>query len=249
MIPQTLGSLLAFLGLIAPGLIFELRRERRRPTIEETAFREASRVALTSLAFTLSALALLAVVRARRPELMPDPGAWLKQGHRYVNEHYRLIARTFLIEISIAAGLALLTDWLLAGTARGRIVPGSLWFHLLRMQRPDNTVPWLHARLKDETEFWGYLGDYTPEEKLENREISIVGPKLQMRRKGENTNTMLDTWASVAVRGDEINFLRITYIDKDTGQVAFPAQPAKATLLSKSAFRNPRSPQRQPRQG
>jgi uncharacterized protein DUF6338 len=233
MIPQTLGSLLAFLGLIAPGLLFELRRERRRPIIEETAFREASRVALTSLAFTLSSLALLAVVRARRPELMPDPGAWLEQGHRYVNEHYRLIARTFLIEIAIAAALALLADWLLSGTARGRIVPGSLWFHLLRMQRPENTVPWIHARLKDETEFWGYLGDYTPEEKLENRELSIVGPKLQMRRKGETTNTLLDTWASVAVRGDEINFLRITYVDTKTGQVKSPAPSTGTSLLAK----------------
>lgn len=51
MTPQTMGALAAFLALVAPGIVFELRRERRRARRAETAFREAARVALGSLAF------------------------------------------------------------------------------------------------------------------------------------------------------------------------------------------------------
>jgi hypothetical protein len=243
MIPQTLGALFAFLGLIAPGLLFELRREKRRPTIEETAFREASRVALTSLVFTLLSLAVLAVVRMQIPDWMPDPGLWLRRGHTYLNDHYRLIARALIVAILISLSFALLFDWLFAGRATGRIVSGSLWFHLFRTQRPKGTIPWIYVRLKNDTQFWGYLGQYTPEQKLENREISIVGPKLQTQQKGAG-KVSLDNWASVAVRGDEISFMRVTYMDNRTGQVRHPTRPRKGRRSSRLLQRFRRSPSR-----
>jgi hypothetical protein len=73
-IPQTILALVGFLFLVAPGLVFEIRRERRRPVLEETTFREVSRTALASLVFSVLALAILAWVRAKWPESMPDPG-------------------------------------------------------------------------------------------------------------------------------------------------------------------------------
>ena len=64
MAPDTLGALLAFLVFVAPGLCFELLRERRRPALEQTAFREASRIALTSLLFSGAALVVVVAVVA-----------------------------------------------------------------------------------------------------------------------------------------------------------------------------------------
>jgi hypothetical protein len=58
-VPQTIGALASFLALVAPGIVFELLRERRRAGARESAFHEASRVAVSSLAFTLAATMIL----------------------------------------------------------------------------------------------------------------------------------------------------------------------------------------------
>jgi Family of unknown function (DUF6338) len=63
-IPQTAAALLAFPALVAPGIVFENLRERRRPSIEQTTFREISGIALASLYFTVLSLTLLAGLRA-----------------------------------------------------------------------------------------------------------------------------------------------------------------------------------------
>jgi hypothetical protein len=215
-IPETLGTLVAFLGFVAPGLAFELLREKRRPSIEETAFREASRIALTSLLFTAASLLLLVTVRHFRNSVVVDPVKWLRYGNRYVNDNLGLVAVTLLLELVIALSLAVLLDFLLRKSAPGRIVPGSIWFQLFRQGCPAGATPWLHLKLKDETEVWGFAGDYTPDQKLENRELTIFGPKLQYKRKGENQNRLLDSWSSFAVRGDEINWIKVAYVAKNS---------------------------------
>jgi hypothetical protein len=121
-----------------------------------------------------------------------------------------------LLQLLIALGLAVLTDWLFRKSASGRIVPGSIWFQLFRQRCPRGATPWLHLKLEDETEIWGYVGDYTPDQKMENREISIFGPKLQYRRKGDATREHLTDWSSITVRGDEISWMKVTYVADDS---------------------------------
>jgi hypothetical protein len=215
-IPETLGTIVAFLGFVAPGLAFELLREKRRPSIEETAFREASRIALTSLVFTAASVLLLAAVRHFRSSVVVDPARWILYGSRYVHGNLELVATTLLLELAIALILAVLLDWLLRQSAPGRIVPGSIWFQLFRQGCPEGATPWLHLKLKDETEVWGFVGDYTPDQKLENRELTIFGPKLQYLRKGEAQKKSLHSWSSFAVRGDEISWMKVAYVAKNS---------------------------------
>jgi uncharacterized membrane protein SpoIIM required for sporulation len=75
-IPQTVLSLVAFLFLVAPGILFELRRERRRPGRKETAFREAARTALAGLLFSVAAVLVL------RAETTDDRTIAIVAGHR-----------------------------------------------------------------------------------------------------------------------------------------------------------------------
>ena len=77
MVPETTGALLAFLGLIAPGLVYTLLRERRRPPEKMSAFREASRAALTSLGFIVVSLAVL-VPLSLAGDWLPDIQQWLE---------------------------------------------------------------------------------------------------------------------------------------------------------------------------
>ena len=218
-IPQTFGALVAFLGLVAPGLLFELLRERRRPSIEETTFREASRVALTSLAFTSWAVLLLAVAKLVAPGAVVDPGQWLRSGREYAAAHPTLVASTIFVEVALACLLVVLADRALGRRTKGHIVNGSIWFQLFRQRRPANSTAWVHARLTDSSEIWGYVGDYTPGEQLDNRELAIVGPALRIRQPGARASMPLNRWSSIAIRGDSISWMKVTYVDNVTRRI------------------------------
>ena len=162
MVPETLGAILVFLAFIVPGLAFELLRERRRPFIEETAFREASRISLTSMLFSLGALAILALLQYLGVTWLVDGGRWISEGRAYASSELGRVTATMLAFVGLSLSLSLLTDWLLRRSAPGRIVPGSVWFSLFRQHRPVGTTPWVHLRLKEDgLEVWGFIGDYT----------------------------------------------------------------------------------------
>lgn len=212
MISQTLAALLAFLVFVVPGLAFELLRERRRPILEETAFREASRVGLTSILFTRTALLILSMVRTLHPSWVVDPANWLTSGNRYVAQNLPLVATTTAVLLVISLLLAVMTDFTFRRRAPGHITTGSIWFAVFRQHRPPGGHPWVHLGLVDETEIWGYAGDYTPSESLDNRELLLKQPDLQYRRKGETSNTSLPKWAFVVVRGERISWMKVQYV-------------------------------------
>jgi hypothetical protein len=157
MIPDTFGTILTFLAFVAPGLLFELLREQRRPATEESTFREASRIALASLAFTLTALLLMLGVRQLVPQIVADPSTWLVEGHLYLKDHFSLAMISVLVELVIAMSLTVTVDSLLRRSPHGSIRGGGVWFHQFRVRCPNGATPWLHVRLADETEIWGFL--------------------------------------------------------------------------------------------
>jgi hypothetical protein len=236
-IPETIGALVAFLGLIAPGVAYELLREKRRPSIEETAFREASRTALTSLVFTTGSIALLAGVHAVSPDAVLDAAAWIEHGKKYVSANVGLVGRTLLIELGLALALATIADRLFRRSAPGQISPGSVWFQLFRQRRPAGATPWLHVRLDDETEIWGFVGDYSADQRLENRELTIRGPKLQYRRRGDTTNEALSSWSSILLRGDSIVWMKVAYVADDSPPGSPRLVPAVQPTLSAFSWR------------
>lgn len=228
MIPETLGAILVFLAFIVPGLAFELRRERRRPFIEETAFREASRIALTSTLFSLGALVVLALFRVLGATWLADPGQWLTGGQAYVATNLGAVVGSLLMFVAVALGLSLLTDWIFRRSAPGRIVPGSIWFSLFRQHRPEGATPWVHLRLKEDgTELWGFVGDYTPDQRLDHRELVLEQPRLQYRRPGADSNTMLSSWSFITVRGEDIAWLKVQYVENGAGTGPPKVVPAR----------------------
>ena len=218
MIPETFAALLAFVAFIVPGLAFELLRERRRPFIEETAFREACRIALTSMVFSSTAVVILLVIQRINHSIVADPVEWLRQGKTYAQDHLTLIITTVALMIALSLGLAVAIDALFKRRAPGRIVPGSIWFALFRQHRPKDATPWVHLRLSDETEIWGFIGDYTPDQSLENRELVLEGPNLQYRRKGTSVNTPLNRWSFISVRGESITWMKVQYVDNNSSE-------------------------------
>jgi len=215
MIPSTTVQVFLFLALVALGLYYELLRERRRPAIGETAFREASRIALASVLFDVAALAVLAIVRVIQPTWIPDLRLWLAHPAAYLRDHYVLIIWVALTGLVLAFGFATLADQLHRRRS-GDMRPGGIWFQLFRTDRPDNTVPWVSLRLTDGVEIAGFLAYYVPADDPAVVEIALrhnaQGTGLQLRKAEGQQIERLDEWSDIVVRGDQISYFKVRYL-------------------------------------
>jgi hypothetical protein len=180
-IPQTVLSLVAFLFLVAPGILFELRRERRRPGRKETAFREAGRTALARLLFSVAAVLALLVAGRRWPTLLPDAERWLREGRRYCQAEYGVVVRFLLLELGVALLMAVLTDYAFGARQQPTIRPLSSWYRVFRTQLPAGTQPFVRLRVEDGTEYCGMLASYTADPDLADRELVLAPPLTRQR--------------------------------------------------------------------
>lgn len=125
MVPNTTATVVAFLFFVTPGLLYEILAERQRPPRPGSTFREISSVGLLSVVCSTAAALVLALVRARKPAWILDPGAWLRDGRKYLTgvhtaritkpSHYALVVRTLAIEVTLACLFALALYWLFIG--------------------------------------------------------------------------------------------------------------------------------------
>jgi hypothetical protein len=218
MIPTTLGAFLAFLALVAPGIVFEIRRERRRPALEESTFREISRTGLVSLVLTLVSVLVVLAVSAALPDVFPDVKNWINSGSEYVKDAYWRIVLALALEVALACGLALLLDVIFRRRERGNISPYSAWHEVFRIRTPPGAHPWAHLTIEGGVEYHGYVYQFTSVSDPELREITLVGPGLSMQ-KGQ-VSKGLASWDSVTIQAKRILSLEVTYMSK--GQIIRP---------------------------
>jgi uncharacterized protein DUF6338 len=214
MIPETAGALLAFLGLIAPGLLFTLRRERRQPGEKETAFREAAHVALTSLAFTVVSLAVL-VPLSMTGAWLPDVGAWLATPSPYVASHYLAVTVFLALHVVISCGLALVVEELTGRDATPTMKTWGVWYHVLNRNVPPGTARiWLWVTTEDGTQFKGPLRSYTAEE-ADRRDLALGGAPITSLAPDADQATGWVTLApfdAVIIDGTRIRHLAVQYL-------------------------------------
>lgn len=232
MVPQTLGAVASFLALVAPGIVFELLRERRRAGFKESPFREASRVALGSLAFTLTACALLvalgAAVRALfGVDVVVPLDRLVNGGAAYVRSHLPLVLTSVVAELALACALAALLDLLLA-RRRSEVTSvqqQTAWHQVFRRDRPPGSVPWVHVHLVDGTSFFGFLRSHTASGVPEEREIVLEGVSMTYLGKpldGAETHVedvIGERWARVVIPATQIKYLRVQYRDRESGNL------------------------------
>jgi hypothetical protein len=214
-IPSSVGAFIAFLSLVAPGLVFQMAREARRPTYEETTFRELSRVALTSLIFTFASLALLAGLRLMWPRPLIDAHAWATRGQNYLSNHLPVIAFTLVLEVALACLLALAAAVVLSWRSPARISPFGIWYKVLREERPYGTRPWITLHLTDGTELTGLLRSYTESKILEKQEIAIGGPHMTRLSPDGTVSVIGKHFDAAVVRGDQILYMIISYYNRN----------------------------------
>lgn len=251
MVPQTIGALASFLALVAPGIVFELLREQRRAGPKETVFREASRVALSSLAFTVASTAILLGVHAAAAKwfgwrLFADLTALVAKPD-YVKQNVALVAYSAVAELVLACALALAFDTVLA---RRRRQPRSLgkqsaWVKVFREDRPPNTSCWVHVMLEDGTSFFGFLRSYDATGDPDTREIVLEGVKMTYVGEpvsggdGKKVTVIGQDWERVVIPGSRIRFLRVQYLDAESGERVDSARRPPREVTADAARRTP----------
>jgi hypothetical protein len=233
--------LLALLGLIAPGLVYQQRRERRRPMSGESGFREASRVALSSLIFSTAALAIMLPLTSS-VQTLPDVTAWLTNPKAYLAAHYAKVA-TFLVLVTvIACALALVIEAVIGSSVAPQIAPVSIWYAAFRRDVPPGTSRiWVWITTDNGTQFKGPLRSYTPSEGGAVREIALGGAPMQRLAAGNDpatTWTSLDGWDLVVVTTDDIRHFAVSYLDAQGNTLmAAPWTPRYRRLASTTLVR------------
>jgi hypothetical protein len=238
-IPEGSVAVLSFVLFVAPGLFFEIRRERRRPVREASPFREISWVILASLAFTSLSLAILGAVRALRPGWIPDPGRWLRQGHGYLELHYRLVGMFLFAEVLLSVMLVLLVDsglrkWNDAlreaepdalfvraserlGRTKRRLQPElSGWALALWEYAPRQSGTFVRVELTGGAAYFGRLASFTPDLALQDREIVLGQPLGRGSRDQDPLPQLPRVWSWVVIPASEISAMWVGHREDRT---------------------------------
>lgn len=142
--PTSWPSVLLFIALVAPGLLFDQLSERRLVRAKESAFREVSRIVVASLVF--SGTAILVTILAHHLQSRWFQSRWfldlapaIRGGWGYVNEHLGQATTTLVLGICIAMLLAAITNWLM-GRGAPKLQQQSAWSLVLK---PKGLPAWL----------------------------------------------------------------------------------------------------------
>jgi hypothetical protein len=217
--PETIGSFIAFLLLITPGLVFELLRERSRPERVRSTFRETSVVVVASVAFSSVALGVLLVARVLQPGWIPSPTDLAESPGRYATDHLRLVARSFTIHLVLACGIAFgwhrLLRWKFRG---GEISANPAWFEIVRGNanpRKDRVL--MVVELQDGSAVRGVVKGYDlkPDQTLRTLVLgSNPANPLTTRQAATGAESPVGSdWAYVVVPGDEIKIASVAFVD------------------------------------
>lgn len=211
MVPGSWLSVLLFLLLVAPGVLFDLLSERRRAGALESAFREAGRVVLASLLFTGASLCLLGVARAIRPGWFPDVGRLVRDGPEYVSTHYRLVARTLVVQCMLALAAAWLAHEVLARRQGGATISSvSAWTRVFKEERPIGHDALVRVRLAGGVVYSGRVAHFSPDLAVEDRELVLAAP-ITSKVVGSSMAAVPAQYQRVVLRGSAIEVLSVEY--------------------------------------
>lgn len=218
MIPESLATFYALLALVAPGLMFQVVSERSRPSSEQSAFREVSVVATSSLIFTTTSVLILGAFSRIRPSWFVDLPKWVSDGSVYASNNLWVVAKSVGLEVGIAVGLAALAAWILgkrSTASKAPIAKTSVWYQALKADKPEDKASWVLAELLDGTRVWGYVHYFTLEDCGNDRDISFKGPGLTVQRGGKKSRPVReDYYKYFVVSAGQVRFLKVAHEKK-----------------------------------
>jgi hypothetical protein len=211
-VPSTWLSIIFFLLFVAPGILFDLLSERRRPGATESAFREISRVVLGSVAFSTVGLVVAGVVRAVFPGRMPDLARLFANADAYMSTHYRVVMFALALETGVACSAAAGAHWLLMKHAkRPPLRAVSAWQMVLREECPSGRTPYLRVRTTRGDVYMGYVGYSSADLSSAEREIVLVPPLWSKLADGRELRPVPVEWQRIVLPARDVAALAVSY--------------------------------------
>jgi hypothetical protein len=209
--PSSWLALLLFFVVIAPGLLFDLLSERRRAGLTESAFREVSRVILSSLVFSGFAISVLVAVRVVRPAWIPDPRRLLQHGN-YFSDNYGLVSRALAIEVVIALIAACFTHLIISHRQGGASIRQvSAWTQVFKREKPPCHDAYVRVRLNNGTTYYGTVANFTAGPDAEGRELILAEPLYAKPNMADRPSPIPGVYQRVVISGDAIEVLSVEY--------------------------------------
>ena len=221
--PTTFISLLIFIALLVPGVVYVSARESRLPSQVQSTFKETATVAFASFACWTVALVIFSILRASLPDgKTPDAGALARNPGHYGSRHLALLAWWSLGLLVIAIALAFMFGTVpLLTRMRRRVLGGSQWDNRARSEwdvaftAEAPTRVYLKVILEDGSMYAGWHGSHNwdPKESAD-RELTL-DPPLKYRPPLSHAVQTLTYDKGVIVSARRIMAIRVFYCKPD----------------------------------
>ncbi|WP_406629037.1 DUF6338 family protein [Amycolatopsis sp. WGS_07] len=206
-------SVLFFFIFVAPGILFDLLSERRRPGASESSFREISRTALASLVFSGTAAVLVFCVSQIFPGLFLKIEGIARRGNAYLLENLALTFRTCATLVLISLGLAILGNWLLSRRSGGANIRAiNSWTQVFKNDRPEGHEAYVRVRTGFGT-YYGKVANFSSGLEGDGREL-VLAPPIRSAVVGKSMSAAPARFSRLIVKGDDIQSMFVEYYPK-----------------------------------
>jgi hypothetical protein len=224
-IPASLAGLLFFTVMLWPGLTYTTIRERMKPMIRRSPFREALDVISVSLLTALVVAMIVVVSHLLMPRFTPQPNELLFDTQRYVEEELTLVGAWAVVALVLSQGFAAILALGLLGRLflpvfrRRRDYAGlaihesqlSAWWIAFTQYPVAEAIPYVGCQLSDGSYVSGLLHSYSRDwEDLPDRDLVLLGP-IQFRPAKANQVAVLEGVGMVVVSARNIVMITVTY--------------------------------------
>ncbi|MGW9156115.1 DUF6338 family protein [Microbacterium sp. NPDC055665] len=235
--PTDLVGVAFYLLLIIPGVVFSISRERHRPKVKRSAFREtATAVFVSATIFALFALAV-ALMSMVDVTMRSEVTAFLKDPTSYTRAHFDW----FVIVSTAALGVAGVASWLAGGKKAHELTFGrwqddpdrESWGYVFN--RFPEALNFAGVQLKDGTWVEGYVDTYgNVGEEGEPKALTLLG-NISVRPPGGELQPF--SAETIVLKDDEITYLSVSYVaDADSDSDSSPARPRVRLRLGVGAM-------------
>jgi hypothetical protein len=207
LIPSTLGAVVGFLLLLAPGISWELQSIKHEPTVKQSALVELSRIVLASLLATATSAILLlqSVWMPLYKSTLRSPTDPFSSPHLVVSYGVSVILTSALA--CLLTLIVAMLRWPKKGPIRGIRV----WHRVFVASRPPETdIPYLTIELLDGTIWKGRLRSFDSDPEDSQRALAL-GQPLRRKRPNQEFEIISQACGFVVLAESQIKSIQVAY--------------------------------------
>jgi hypothetical protein len=218
-LPTTLFALILFICFVTPGFIFEMLRERHRPSRSYSVLRETSIIVVSSVAFALPAILILVELHTLHFPGFPDLQQLAEQPAKYSATHLTAVVWLIVGSVFFAVMMAVALDLALQRKQPARVVTREpAWSEVLigKARPPDKEAAIVTIELMNGASIGGAVHSHGLNN---NNELDWIvlqrHPKwpLKVRARNGKVDEVNKDWAYYMVPAAQIRVATVAYLN------------------------------------